>query len=328
MTQGWALTTQSVVKTADGGQTWQNVTPPKSALSNLTKGAFLNSQIAWLSNPLGETGIQGISIWHTTDGGSHWTTSTITTQSDATTDFPHFLNINDGWLQTYGIPGTGNRSSAVFHTIDGGQTWTQMQLTNTAASVVRTNGISLNGAQSLFITGDSGGGSTLTTPPLMTSSDDGQTAQNVQLPALTGAGTGGEITSTPPVFFGNVGILPVEHGAPNVLDLYFSYNDGKTWSTTSAIGIAGQYPFTVYVIDPQHAWAAANSTVYATTNGGQSWSPVGSTPQPIGEFSFVSTTNGWAIGQTPAQSMTQAQPLLFHTVDGGKTWQQIQYTLH
>ena len=73
----------------------------------------------------------------------------------------------------------------------------------------------------------------------------------------------------------------------------------------------------------QHAWAALGTNLYATSDGGQSWTKLPPTPQPIGELSFVDINNGWAIGPGNA---TTPSPVL-HTTDGGYTWQQVNYSV-
>jgi photosystem II stability/assembly factor-like uncharacterized protein len=69
----------------------------------------------------------------------------------------------------------------------------------------------------------------------------------------------------------------------------------------------------------QHVWAALGTKLYATSDGGQNWTQLPPTPQPIEELSFVDTNNGWAIGLSNATTLS---PVL-HTTDGGHTWQQI-----
>jgi len=149
------------------------------------------------------------------------------------------------------------------------------------------------------------------------------------LPALPASSTGGLATSTPPVFFGNTGIMPIERVSSSqaILVLYDSYNGGQSWSMTTPLTIAisaneAASDLSVYVVDTQHAWATINNSVYATTNGGQSWSLI-SHVASIGDMSFSSDTTGWAIGN-PASK----QNILEKTTDGGKTWQPINYTIN
>src|ERR1700687_383626 len=46
---GWALTASSVLKTTDGGLSWQDVTPANAGLDTSARGQFLNIQDAWIA---------------------------------------------------------------------------------------------------------------------------------------------------------------------------------------------------------------------------------------------------------------------------------------
>lgn len=83
--------------------------------------------------------------------------------------------------------------------------------------------------------------------------------------------------------------------------------------------------FTVYVADMQHVWAASSTDLYATSDGGQSWTNLPQPPQAINELSFVDANNGWAI--SPTGNSNNQSPNLLHTVDDGHTWQQITYSI-
>ena len=186
-------------------------------------------------------------------------------------------------------------------------------------------------------------------PLLDVTHDGGQTWQSVQLPALPGAGQDNLVETTPPVMFGNNGLLPITDGDVTLsttgvnpsstgLDLYVTHDAGLTWSPTKFITITGDEVPIVYVTDMQHAWAATSTGTYATSDGGQSWTKLPPTPQPIGMMSFIDAKNGWAVGPRDipigandsnviAKATNSGQPLLLHTTDGGRTWQHINYSI-
>ncbi len=99
--QGWAMNTAGqVLKTSDGGQQWTNAGNPALAraiqhaatngsfylhgpapggnlvasFGNGTYVAFPNAWTAWFTLPVGGDALQ---IWHTSDGGQHWTSAVI-----------------------------------------------------------------------------------------------------------------------------------------------------------------------------------------------------------------------------------------------------------
>jgi photosystem II stability/assembly factor-like uncharacterized protein len=130
-----------------------------------------------------------------------------------------------------------------------------------------------------------------------------------------------DYNTTPPVFFGNNGILPVQVGTASGqgLDLYVTHDGGNTWAPTTLANVGMGI---VYVLDMQHAWATDGVVIYATSDGGQSWTKLAGGFTNLGEMSFVDAVNGWAISSRGGKT-----PLLLHTTDGGKTWRQINYSI-
>jgi photosystem II stability/assembly factor-like uncharacterized protein len=157
-------------------------------------------------------------------------------------------------------------------------------------------------------------------------SDGGKTwhQQTLPLPKVSSdTETISDFSTTPPVFFGNDGILPtIFFKTQNYMVLYLTHDGGKTWTPTTPTPIGTNLTSNVYVADRLHAWFSNNISFYATSDGGQNWAKVGQIPSAIGEMSFVDASNGWAIG-TPENS----SPLLLHTTNSGKTWQAITYSI-
>jgi photosystem II stability/assembly factor-like uncharacterized protein len=149
------------------------------------------------------------------------------------------------------------------------------------------------------------------------------------LPDLPGsigtAATSVSFQTTPPVFFGNNGLLPVyvegqlDTNSPlHGLLLYITNDGGRTWFSYWKTELNALSPFTsdnLYIVDPQHAWASdrQSGTIYATADGGKSWQKLASSIGTINAFSFIDDSNGWAITDSA----------LWRTSDGGKHWQQV-----
>ena len=95
---------------------------------------------------------------------------------------------------------------------------------------------------------------------------------------------------------------------------------GVTWTTITVHGMVPSIHF-LHFVDLNHGWfiggyasGAAGDTLWATTDGGQSWS-VQYTGQPVGNtmpfnFTFVDSLNGWL----------NAWGHILHTTNGGGTW--------
>ncbi|HEX3641987.1 MAG TPA: hypothetical protein VHV10_11910 [Ktedonobacteraceae bacterium] len=342
---GWALTQHSILKTADGGVEWQNVTPANAFSDtppgSTPRGDFLNDRYAWVVTPVvipPNTALSTIRVLRTTDGGKSWQSTTIDNTTGSATDMPHFLNPSDGWLQTFGQPRSGK--SNIFYTTDGGKSWYEPGKLN-QNYIPDPTGISFSDIKTGWETGDNPtatiSGAINNAQPLLDVTHDGAlTWQSQSLPVLPGAGKSDMVSTTPPVFFGSDGLLPVmdqivpphssignTQGPSTGFDLYVTHDGGQSWTPTKLVTstITSNEPslFTVYVADMQHVWAALGTKLYATSDGGQNWTQLPPTPQPIEELSFVDTNNGWAIGLSNATTLS---PVL-HTTDGGHTWQQI-----
>jgi len=67
---GWALTDNSILKTADGGISWQDVTPANVSIHQIFGGDFMNAQYAWVTT-IDQKNFS-VGILHTTNGGRTW----------------------------------------------------------------------------------------------------------------------------------------------------------------------------------------------------------------------------------------------------------------
>ncbi len=330
---GWALTTSSILKTSDGGIHWKNVTPANTVLSQMARGDFLSEKYAWIVNASQDN---TISVLRTSDGGQSWQSATIADPNSEIVDVPHFLNTQEGWLEvTPGGPGAGSEGVDIFHTIDGGKTWNKIASSGQSASGLPNgglkSGISFKDAKNGWATG---GDATPNSVWLYATHDGGQTWQKVTSSSFyhlpdwgTTQNTSYSYHTTSPVFFGNDGFLPIQINGQ--LDnntrvsgfiIYHTANGGQGWAPP-APGIDALAKFMtddLYMVDPQHAWASDTNSgaCYATADAGKTWQIVADVGQ-VRAFSFVDASYGWAIGDQTLQ----------HTTDGGKTWQKLTYSI-
>ncbi len=320
-TNGWALTKNSILKTSDGGQTWHDITPSGFQLNAQSTGDFMNDTYVWVATLQGST----VTVLRTSDGGSNWQSATFSTQQQGV-DRPHFINTSDGWIATVTAQGMYHEDEEIYQTTNGGQNWTLVASTANAASGLPTGG----NKTGISFMNTTTGWATADIPAIYSwlykTTDGGKTWHNQALTAPSGVTNVGEFVTTPPVFFGTTGIMPVQLFASghSGVDLYVTHDGGQSWTPTQFTSITSQ---NVYVVDLQHAWATATTTsnstiVYATSNAGQSWQQVSTLAQPVGSLSFIDNLHGWAIGQ--ASSST---PLLWSTSDGGHSWQSITYRI-
>ncbi len=318
---GWALTANSILKTTDGGLHWNDVTPANAGLNPFARGQFMNTQDAWIAiGPANQQEGPGIAVLRTTDGGMSWQRSVINDPVVSLVDVPHFINVQQGWIEMSSTPGAGSAGSDIWHSNDGGQTWTKLSSNKSFSGLDLgyVTGISFRDAQMGIATGNLGAGGDNTVPSLALTQNGGQTWQTTSLPHLLGGYVNPMNTSQPPVFFGNVVILPVTITGPSgpLLVLYRSNDGGLSWFQTSAAHIQAE---NTYVVDPSHAWATDTQSgkLYSTSDGGNHWSLTSNTAYQLNALSFTDPQNGWGV--------TSNQ--LLQTTDGGKIWQQIPYTI-
>lgn len=317
---GWALTASSILKTSDGGQTWQDVTPPHIALSPNPSAVFYNRSTAWvdITKPF-ESGIKAIQLIHTTNGGKTWTTqsATINTQPMGLIDLK-FINAQEGWMEVDEGIGAGQQGAGIVHTTNGGATWKLISTSITPPHGVvffpymgRKTGLT-------FINSHTGwaGVTTYGNAAFVFVTQDGGVSWIQQtLPTLQNMGG-----STPPVVFGHTIIMPMVEYNGFTFDV--SHNGGFTWQSTFLLP-TNISQNSVYVADSTHAWAINNlGGLYFTTTGGQSW---GShlTLHNVSQFSFISNRIGWAYSG-PSQNV----PTLLKTTDGGHSWNKISYKIY
>ena len=320
---GWALTDQSILATSDGGQDWKNVTPSGSIYGKYAYGDFINDQSAWVvstAQPIDNS----VNVLHTSDGGKYWQSSKISVSEVSLLEPPHFLTTKAGFLELTIGKGIGSQQAVgIFHTTDGGQYWTEISnigITNATEAVSYKTGITLKDAY----TGWATGGGASAKPLLYVTHDGGHTWNKQSLPNIPGSI---DTTTTPPVFFGNIGFLPAEIvvsgiAQGHVMAAWKTTDGGATWTVTKPGNPSGSSKTgfvtgdDLYISDVNHAWGTDPAgDMWGTKDGFKNWSLLAPSFDFINALSFVDSSYGWAISNTK----------LWHTTDGGYHWNEITY---
>jgi photosystem II stability/assembly factor-like uncharacterized protein len=114
---GWAVGPNALLRTTDGGRTWTQMSEP--ACNTVESVHFVNSDLGyavaggaqvWMNGGV-PAAVSGGQLLTTSDGGSHWTN---VAGAPAQAQTACFSNPADGFV---GTPGK------VWHTADGGKTW-------------------------------------------------------------------------------------------------------------------------------------------------------------------------------------------------------------
>lgn len=117
----WACGASGVVlRTINGGTTWEVKTPTNSAVTNYSIDA-LDSLTAWVTGTVG--GSADFTIWKTTDGGMTWTAQY--NNSTGFSDGIRFFNANDGVCFADPDPWPSTKWE-ILVTTNGGNTWTRV----------------------------------------------------------------------------------------------------------------------------------------------------------------------------------------------------------
>jgi photosystem II stability/assembly factor-like uncharacterized protein len=197
-TTGWALTTTKgqILHTSDGGNTWQDVTPPyPSGSPGEVPPAFdpLNGNMAWVA-VFGPH--QPNVVFRTSDGGQSWQEAMLPTSSLGVTQV-QFVNAQDGWVfASFGGLAAGSEGVDLFGSTDGGQTWSLVARAPGALPLQGIkSGMSWISATTGWVTGIIYRENTVY---LYRSQDGGMSWQSQSLPLPSGQAT---ITTQPPVFF-------------------------------------------------------------------------------------------------------------------------------
>jgi photosystem II stability/assembly factor-like uncharacterized protein len=323
---GWALSEQAVLRTTDGGSHWQNISPPRTRLTQHSIADFLSASMAWIATP--QTNAATTQILRTADGGQTWQRTAIQAA------FPRqisFLDSQHGWLLvSWQQPGGAAETISVLRTADAGKTWITMSNALAASTDGpppghlpyggQKSGIRFLNASRGWVTG------TVLAPNLAwlyVTYDGGSTWHQQPLRMPPGIVSARLSILSPTFFSATDGILTVTF-LNTVTDsniataIYVTHDGGSTWQSTTPL--PGAFNIVDFA-DSQHGWATDGSILYGTGDGGRHWTKLSPNEsfQHVVQLNFVSDQMGWAISSTTSNSVLK-------TVDGGYTWTVISST--
>lgn len=340
---GWGFDSNyHVLRTRNGGKTWQDVTPPTGYYD--PAGFYtLDADTAWatFTNVL-YTNPTTAYVWHTEDGGETWTQSDeFRLDLDQYGEpYPYgfylpqgmqFIDRQTGWLLVAVAYNMNSARPLFFQTNDGGQTWntinSRIDLPDACVGVgfvfidSQTGWVGGNcfvqgvvsNKISFFVLPDGWG--------VNKTLDGGHSyeqktflpipAEFQELNLLEKDGDCGEIQLKP--FAEHV--IGIEWGCsiftplrPDFRYFALSGDDGKTWTSWKSTG-------NEFFMDAANGWRLlASAELQQTVDSGANWATIKNVTWEDAKFDFVSEQEGWAvasIGQTKA---------LLYTTNGGKTW--------
>ena len=331
--RGWAIGGRAagdahVFVTADGADTWRDVTPPQPRSEEPLRAAgfFADTERAWVlyfeapaAGPM-PGGVISLVVWRTADGGATWSASTPVGVEFIGSEFAppvlQFTDADNGWLlANFGGAGMHRYPVYLLASEDGGQTW--------FAQEEPYSGEYLQGClkTGMSFSTNQTGVATISNCPVdgpftLWTRDGGWTWQDFELP-LPADG--------PPEWFGvycethSAAWLSAEQAlvaadchwseGEKLTDkswIYLTPDSGAAWGSRSYPGGP------VLFLDVSRGWALGRD-IHWTADGGRTWRLV-KTVAWDGQFSFVDEELGWAIARS------EDDIALVRTRNGGESW--------
>ncbi len=356
-TQGWALAythnpnspnpvAQALLRTSDGGRTWNPANPP--AGPQPAGGAYpvlaaRSASLAWLALtwPAGSGSYQTTPsrtvVFATTDGGRTWTAS-APIRSPGQARWMSFADPRHGWLLTDLGAAMGQDPVRVYRTTDGGARWTLTASSPPFPASQQAPGPPAT-APSGISTGCDKTGIVFASPrdgwlttycnnlagALLTSHDGGITWQPQPLPIPAGACTLSGCSVSPPQFTGRTGLLLIAPGSQPPY-LLRSTDRGANWQLL-AVPPAARWFQAADLIDASHALLVPGSPpgqvpgpiseLWFTADAGQTWTAVrqGTALSPGTTITFPGPGAGFAWNPN-----VTGIPPLYATTDSGRNW--------
>ena len=342
--RGWATgvspdtAVARILITDDGGQTWQEVTPPRLPPSDwepTPQVAFWDADTAWVAYgflpPEAATEVPH-GVWVTHDRGRTWQWATLPAPEDAmpwfTPGFWAVLDAQQAWLLVLLDAGMSHQYTYLVHTQDGGRSWERladpyseaatdlMLMGNTGMAFAPdgrygwvTKEIGPISAAVWAVTPDGGHswqGRELVPPGL---SPDNAFCRT-QDPHLWAAGQGAFLARC---------YDPTAEGERLFVVRVEKDQVAETVAVDAPPAAEAQLSF----VDPQEGYLAVQPSdeggtlIFATHDGGRSWQQVKTVAWQARAFSWLPNGTGWALADNGQEIR------LVRTANGGQSWEML-----
>jgi photosystem II stability/assembly factor-like uncharacterized protein len=288
-----------ILRTQDGGQTWQDVTPPEPAPAEPPGGSaigfFKDVNSAWVVYAyFTPPSAPGNVIWRTQDGGQTWQASQALDVSGLGDVFAPsdlvFVDDQTGWLLVHVGAGMSHDYVVLYATRDGGQTWEALfdPITDNFPQSCGKTGMAFVDANTGWITGNCNG--VVAELFFQRTVDGGRTWQPVAVP--------------PPA------------GEPADL---FTRDDRACGTEAPALASSQALKLVVVCRDFDN-----NVSNYLYTANSADWQAWTAAPLPaydaLGSLDMLNATTGWTLGAKDGDPFGTGPRQLYQTTDGGATW--------
>jgi len=281
----------TVLRTTDGGRTWDRDSVPAAAKLDLRAIAATSRDVAHALS-IGDSS----RIFRTTDGGRTWTLQFLSTRTGSFFDAIQFWDAKHGIAMSDPVDGR----FLIITTDDGGDTWKEMPASGMPAALRGEGGFAASGT-CLIVTGDSdawlvSGGAAVAR--LYHSTDRGRTWTVHDTPLRAGA---------PSMGIFSVAFRDARHGviaggdyqqpALRGRNVAVTHDGGITWTLTDSTSSPAGYRSAVAFLpksDGSTLVAVGLTGTDVSRDGGRSWTLVGSVA--YNSVAFATDGSGWAVG--------------------------------
>jgi photosystem II stability/assembly factor-like uncharacterized protein len=352
--------------TADGGQTWQDRLHFDGIYDGMSWASDGKTGVVWtfdMTRPCGPTAqacnilpSRLYTVYSTTDGGLHWKAGPEQTFGEF--GIVYFRGLS-GWILSRQDYAQGQTPTVpeLFHTTDGGASWTKvsslpdlngMQLSGgiwgSVAGVGQTNLVFSDEQHGWLATGLEGSGSN---SGLLETTDGGKSWHSVTIQPPAAFASQQVVLGYPILLKNGHALLPVFFGkrtGPNDFSIshryiYSSSDGGSTWNNPLPLRAQGIEPtgdeWQNFYLDGNNWWFTAinqrssgepvpqaSPAVARSMDGGKTWKVFTDKNAPIIlQMTFTDPNNGWAFAIAGPNDTTN---VLLRTTDGGAHWHQVQ----
>jgi photosystem II stability/assembly factor-like uncharacterized protein len=300
---------------------------------------FRDEKVGWAAG-YGTSWKSGTLILHTNDGGINW--------QEESTDFPYehafFINPREGWTFQWKPEYYTHLMDDIelYHSTDGGLSW-QLQ-PGKVTGFANISGLepaqpfqfkyltqicfidSQKGWLTGYVNGEKEKNSAWVAGNIILATNDGGKTWYGQIdvyPTFKWGQGPIEITLKRPM---DIDFVSYTNGWILAYDglLYRTTDGGRTWE--KLMYDSHQERRHIDFVDTQNGWSTGLG-IWSTQDGGNTWIDISPAPQSVDGYialCFINADEGWTVGSKnilwePGKNIYEVS--IFHTTDGGRTWQ-------